>query len=960
MAFHQNHQQDNESQPLRLNLRIVLLIAVVVGFGAVLIYRLFNLQIVNGENYQSNFQLRIQRQISLPAARGNIYDRNGKLLAYNELSYSVTIRDLGDDSSSSHSEELNRTIGRALDIIEANGDTVNDSFDISLDEESGTYAFTVSGTQLSRFLADIYGHAKLEDLTEEEQASSAEDVVLYLAKSYSIGENIREADGSSVFEAGRGYTPERLLQVVSIRYLMSLNSYQKYIPTTIAYHVSDATVSAVSESADEMQGIDIADDTVRRYVDGKYFSQILGYTGTISSEELSELQAENPDYTANDQVGKTGIEQTLETTLQGTKGTKTVYVDNLGKELETISQVEPRAGQNVYLTIDKDLQEAAYDILEKKLAEIVVSRIRPIREYDTSLSTNAGNIVIPIYTVYYQMFNNNVLSMDHLASDDATDTEQEVYAAFIQYRDEVLARMEEELRDGQTPYRNLSKENQAYQSRIIQAMKDAGVLDQSRIDTDDETYQAWTSRETISMAEFLHYCITQNWVDASALDLGQEYVDSATEFEGLIAWIQSNMAEDSSFARLVYRYLILQDKVTGTQVCQLLLDQGVVTVPEAERASFEAGGESAYQFMLNRITNLDLTPAQLALDPCTGSMVITDVNNGEVLALVSYPSYDNNRMANGVDAEYFESLRQDLSSPLLNYATQQETAPGSTFKPVSATAGLMEGVISTSSTITCTGVFTKIGDPEPRCWIYPSAHGSLNVTEGIQHSCNGFFYEVGWRLGQEDDEYNSNTGTDKLAAYARMYGLGDKTGIEIDEAQPQISTQDAVRSAIGQGNADYTTVGLARYAATLANNGTCYNLTLIDRITDSDGTLVEDNSGSVKSQLNMSQSYWDAIHEGMKDVVDGLYFDLPVTVAGKTGTAQETTSRPNHALFICYAPYEKPQIACATRIANGYLSSYAAHITEDVLKYYYGTATREELVSGTEENVTDAGTLAGD
>ena len=107
-----------------------------------------------------------------------------------------------------------------------------------------------------------------------------------------------------------------------------------------------------------------------------------------------------------------------------------------------------------------------------------------------------------------------------------------------------------------------------------------------------------------------------------------------------------------------------------------------------ERSVWERGGESAYTFMLNRISNLDITPAQLALDPCTGSMVVTDVNTGDVLALVSYPGYNNNLMANGVDAAYYAKLRSDNSNPLYNYATQQKTAPGSTFKMVSATQAL--------------------------------------------------------------------------------------------------------------------------------------------------------------------------------------------------------------------------------------------------------------------------------
>ena len=225
-----------------------------------------------------------------------------------------------------------------------------------------------------------------------------------------------------------------------------------------------------------------------------------------------------------------------------------------------------------------------------------------------------------------------------------------------------------------------------------------------------------------------------------------------------------------------------------------------------------SGSESPYTFFVNRISNLDITPAQLALDPCTGSMVITDVNNGDVLALVSYPGYDNNKMANGVDAEYYAKLRSDQSSPLINYATMQRTAPGSTFKMVSSTAGLMEGVIDTSSTITCTGVFDKLDNTNPaHCWIYPRSHGSLNVTGAIKNSCNAFFFEVGYRLGLVGDSYHSDIGLEKLAKYADMYGLSETTGVEVTEYDPIVSNLDSTRSAIGQGTNSFTTVGLARY-----------------------------------------------------------------------------------------------------------------------------------------------------
>lgn len=206
----------------------------------------------------------------------------------------------------------------------------------------------------------------------------------------------------------------------------------------------------------------------------------------------------------------------------------------------------------------------------------------------------------------------------------------------------------------------------------------------------------------------------------------------------------------------------------------------------------------------------------------------------------------------------------------------------------------------------------------------------------------------------------TDVGLRQLEKYADMYGLTETSGVEIEESAPQISDIDPVRSAIGQGTNNFTTAGLARYITTVANSGTCYNLTLLDKLTDHNGTLINDYEAQVRNTISMDSNYWDAIHTGMRRVVEGkaYYNDLSVHVAGKTGTAQESRSRPNHALFVCYAPYENPEIAMAVRVANGYTSDYAAQIAKDVVAYYYDLADEEEI-AGTAKELT-GGSLNAD
>lgn len=927
--------------------RVFVLMTVMLCIAGVMIQRVFDLQIVNGEKYMDSFQMKIKKERTIAGSRGCIYDRNGNLLAYNELAHSVTIEDVYE-SGKMKNHNLNSTIHTLIGMIEQNGDHIVSDFKITLDKNDH-YIFTVEGTQLMRFLADIYGKRNPNDLEEKQKTATAQEVMDYLCgwEKFRIGEYTQK-DSSSTFIPGNGYTKSEALKILTVRYDMSSNNYQKYIATTVATDVSEETVAVVMENNSILEGVSIVEDTIRKYVDSVYFSHIIGYTGKISTEELETLQAENAAYDLNDTVGKLGIEKSMETKLQGTKGHETIFVNSVGKVTETSDYTEPIAGDDIYLTIDKDLQIATYKILEEKLASILYTNIINAKNFDTS-SVSSSKIKIPIYDVYFALINNNVIDINHFSDSSARETEKLVQQRFVEHRQNAYERLREELLSTCTPYEKLPLEYQVYESYMVELLYNHGIIQKELIDSSDETYLAWTKDETISLNEYINYCISKNWIDISKLELHTQYSESEAIYLRVVDYIFEQLDNDLEFTKKVYKYMLKGDVINGTHICKLLLEQELIDIDETEEKKLLNGNITAYSFMMNRIRDLDITPAQLALDPHSASMVITDVNTGDVLALVSYPGYDNNKMANGVNAEYFSQLLSDLSTPMINYATRQMTAPGSTFKMVSATAGLMEDDINLYTTYRCTGSFEKISPPA-RCWIYgQGSHGAINVTQAIRHSCNMFFYELGYSLGTIGDTFSNDIGLQKLEKYADLYGLSATSGIEIEESAPTVSTEDAVRSAIGQGTNNYSTAGLARYVTTVANSGTCYDLTLIDKITDHSGIILEDHHAKIRNTIDMDQSYWNAIHQGMRQVIESksYYNNFGVTVAGKTGTAEENKNRPNHALFVCYAPYEKPEIAIATRVAYGYTSTYAAQITKDVLQYYFELAEEDDLITGT-------------
>lgn len=928
--------------------RIFVLISLFLLLFIIIWIRLFNLQIVKGASYLENFTLMIQKDKSIPASRGMIFDRNGELLAYNELAYSVNIEDVYE-SGTDKNNVVNNIIYELIKIIESNNDAIVSDFEIILNENN-EFEFAVTETTKYRFLADVYGYQTIDELKENfsEYTASAEDVMLYLAgtKKYEIGSYTTE-DDLEKFIVGYGYSNKELLEIVTIRYAMSKNSYQKFISTTVATDVSESTVATVLENSQRLEGVSIAEDTVRKYVDSFYFSHIIGYTSSISQEELTTANAlsENVDnqYTLNDSYGKSGIEKVMESQLRGVNGSEIVHVDKLGTTIDTSDYIEPVAGNDLYLTIDKELQIATYQILEQKVAGILLAQIVNVKEANFSdLMNNSNNISID--EVYFALFNNNVLSIASMYADDASEVEQTIASSIDSYKLAIIDQLTEELLQTSTPYNQLTAELQTYETYLESVITDLFFTE--KLDKTDEYYINWAINETISLKEYLLYAIGQNWVDISGLNLDQKYLDKEELYSYLIDYSTEFLWNDTQFTKLTLQYMIRNNSLSGKDICLALWEQDMIQLSSEDVSKLKLNQISAFQFMCDRIENLEITPAQLALDPCSASCVITDPNNGDVLALVSYPSYDNNRMS---DATYYQQLNNDLSKPLWNYATQQKSAPGSTFKMVSSAAILEEHQLSVNDTVNCLGIFDKI-TPSINCWIYPNGtHGAMNVVDALTNSCNYYYYENLYNMCLVGNKYISDIGIDILTEYATMFGLDQTSGIEIMESVPQVSNDYAVPSSIGQGNHNYTTVGLARYVTAIANKGIAYDLTLLDYVKDRNNDIVEEFSADVHNIITFNPSTWDAIFEGMRGVIErkSYFVDFGIEVAGKTGTAQENLNRPDHSLFVGFAPYNNPEIAVATRIAFGSSSEYACEATKDVLSYYFDLENAEDLLSGT-------------
>ena len=931
-----------------LKSRIFPMILIFIVLISVLVHRLFVLQIINGDSYVEDLSSSIQKDMSVAAARGRIYDRNGVLLAYNDLSYAVKISDSGRYSdNATKNATINNSINKTLQIIEDHGDTYSNDFPIVY--EDGQYVFNIKDNELLRFLRDIYGKRSISELSDEERNVTAQELFRQLCEKYEVvvasdsSKNQATVLSSTVsFLKSQGYMVEaagfsvdHALMIVNLRRYMSANSYNRYISFTIANEVSDETVAAILESSDDLTGVTVEEQYIRRYVDSVYCSQILGYTGTVSTSELETL---GDKYDSNDTVGKSGIEKSMESVLSGTKGERQVYVDTVGRITEVLGETDPETGNDVYLTIDINLQKNLYNAIEDRLVQILLTYMT---SGDTKYSYTSNGSVDTVYIlakeVYFALIDNNIVSIKHIA-EQSTDTEAQVYSAFLSKQDSTMDWIRSELADGDTPYGKLNEEQQLYIWYVYTSLKDRGVFNTSNVDTTDDVYKDWTQADGTSLKELLTHGIAKNWINLNVFST-EQYTSLQESYDALLDYIDGYLREDTSFYKKMYKYMINSGSISGRQVCMLLYEQGVLDMnsENSRYSALAAGSLGAYDFMTYAISNKIITPAQLALEPCSASAVVTNPKNGDIIAMVSYPSYDNNKLSGSVDAKYFNSLINDKASPMLNRATQSFTAPGSTYKPCTTIAGMDTGIISSGTTFYCSGSFDKV-TPSPKCWRL-SGHGGEVAATAIRDSCNVFFYNVGYNLAcSKNGNYNSTYGTTILQKYSDLLGLSTKAGVEIEESEPMASNTNSVASAIGQGNHKYSTLNLARYVTTIATSGTCYNLTLVDKITDSDGNLIEDNHADVDHQVELSSNIWSTVHEGM--MLAGNSYStiakLGLKIAAKSGTAQENTNEPDHSLLVTYSPYDDPQICVSVCIQHGYSSTTSMDLTADVYKIYYG------------------------
>ena len=666
-------QKINEKKFKIFSDRLMMICVVITCMFVVIMYQFYKIQIIEHDAYDEELRATVQKEVEIPAIRGLIYDRYGKPLATNKAVYVLKY----DPQVTLKSGELDKILLKVANLLRANNDTYIDNVPIS---NTVPFVFTEDTQSIKRFITN---YVPYNDNEHKE--------VIY---GYTAPELMAYLRSEDVFDIDESFSDEEARKIIAMRLEIRQTTYQKYKKVTIAQNVSMKSLAGIEENRNEYASITAEVESQRYYPHKEAFGNILGYTRMITEGQYKTLADEG--YEKDDIVGQVGVESEMESQLRGEKGSKIIQVDNVGRTVFTLETQEASAGNDVYLTLDADLQIATYNALEKRLSEGIIARLKGASK--TTPLTGREILV--------SMAKNNQLDFKMMSEASEESVQRQLY-------NKVLASYEKEVK------------------RLAEVEKNA---------VEDEK---------------------------TALTLKTHF---------------ANMLESENTL------------ITDRELLLAFAEQGSLKLSSDQVQNIKVGNYNLTSLLIGQLESGGLKPDQTDIMPCSGTAVVVDPNTGQTLALVSYPSYDNNEFIQNFNTIYTKLHDGvDTRNIEINRALKTAKAPGSTFKMITGIAGIEEGVVNTDTLIYDTGEFTKAGRPYPKCWIFTntgSGHGNENIEGALEVSCNYYFYEVAYRLGLK---YGAPYGgIDILTKYVEMFGLSEKTGIELEESEPNVSNPTTV------------------------------------------------------------------------------------------------------------------------------------------------------------------------
>lgn len=914
--------------------RIFVMLCGVIVLFVIIVLRLFSLQIIHGEEYEASITASVSKNLPVPASRGGIYDRYGRPLAINTVAYSVQVDgSLTLELSDTEKQNLSKAL---MNWLWENGHQQVNSLPISL---SSPYSFTFEGTeeeiekQENRWKASI-------GLEKRQYKMTAEECLAYLYEKYDVPSN---------------YSPQQKRAYLSL----VMSDDRNLMALTLALKLNEFGETITDE---------LPLDT-----ETPYAFQFGGNANREKSwKESMQMEGEQLKYNSL---------QTLDY-LRDFFGLPEGLPNDLVRDALGIrySLYLKRYQQFQSVTIATDVSDKTLAYIEENqdtFPNVVIDTVS-LREYPE------GKYFAHIIGYIRQM-----TESDYALYKDEVDAQgNPLYSQTDIVGQDGMEKLFERELNGVDGKVQIEVDNQGRRMSVIDSTepvpgKDVFLTLDSELqkvayDTlESELRKAVLKKLTgggknsVSTTELFTSMINVNHISAQKMLQAEDGTQKAV-YDKLKQAIPTFRPDQDDAVTVAKEFLIdglEKGTISVRELTLMMIEQGHLPVTEEEKAGIE-NGASPLSLIIKKLNSGEMSPADTGLDPCTGSVFVTQVGTGEVLASVTYPSYDNNELVNTFNNAYYNDLLQDGNTPLVNRPLKQKKASGSTFKMITALAGLESGTITPNTLIVDKGLFKDAGLPYARCWIYSNTggtHRAVNVSHALEVSCNYFFYELAYRMGNAENG-TSNQAITTLNEYMAAFGLNDYTGLELDEYGPTMASPankekavktfnpdattsqtrwtdgDTIRTAIGQSINSYTPAQITKYISTLANGGTLYKLHMVDHIQNPDGSLHSEVEETVENVTKFKEENLQAVYEGMYLVTNGsrgtlrtAFNDLPVKVAAKTGTAEEDKNRSSHTWFVCFAPYDDPQIAITVMIPFGEGSGTPApEVAKAIIREYLG------------------------
>lgn len=914
--------------------RIVVMFLVVCGLFMLLVARLFSLQIVNGEKYDASITASVSKTVTVTASRGNVYDRNGVPLAVNNVAYSVQIDNSVSLDLTNYRAQL---VLQLVEALWAQGAEFVDTLPISTTQP---YTFEMTGETARQLNKAEKSWKQGIGLSGSALQYTAEECLAYLYEKYDV--------------------PERF------------TTAQKRAFVSLCLDLSDRNLMALTLAVK-------MDEFGETLTDELPLSQSYPYTLQFNENQTRE-QSWKKSMGMKDAELEYDSLQTLDylrSYFGLPEGLPNAVVRNtLGIRYSLYLQ---RYQQYQSVTIATEISDRTLAYVEENqdiFPNVIINTVS-LREYPQ------GQYFSHLLGYIRQMTESDFA----LYKDDVDEAGNAIYSATDIVGQSGIEKLYERELNGTDGTISIEVDSQGRRMSVIDTTqpvsgKDVVLTLDSKLQKlaydklEDELRKVIVRKlttsgsDSVSLVDLFSSMVSANHISASKIRRATEGV----QFEVYQLFLAQNLEfEPEDEVEVLQNYILdalTRGAITSRQALLLAMEQGTVVSTAEERDAVQNGTIAPLTMILNKLESGELTPADTAVDPCTGSVFVTMVDSGEVLVSVTYPSYDNNMLVNNFDNEYYNDLLQDTNTPLVNRPLKQKKAPGSTFKMVTALAGLETNVISTNTIIRDLGLYRDAGTPYARCWIYSnsgSTHGNLGVAEALEVSCNYFFYEVAYRMGNATEGASLDSIT-TLNEYMVAFGLNTVTGVELEEYSPTMASPyykermvklynpdastsqtrwtdgDTIRAAIGQSVNSYTPAQITRYIATLANGGSLYRLHMVDSLQNPDGSVYSEVDEVIENVTTFDPANLATVYQGMYQVTTGVrgtlrnsFRNFPMKVAAKTGTAEEDTSRSSHTWLVCFAPLDDPQIAITVMIPFGEGSGTPApEVAKAIITEYFG------------------------